>query len=850
MIGSALGPYHVVKKLGEGGMGDVYLARDTRLDRTVAIKVAREAFSERFDAEARAVAALNHPHVCQLHDVGPNYLVMEYVDGKPLQGPVPLDQALVWAAQICDALDAAHRSGIVHRDLKPANILVTKSGIKLLDFGLAKMAAPVPDAGGDLLTRPLTGVGTIVGTIQYMSPEQLQGGRVDARSDIFSFGLVLYEMLSGRRAFDGSSPASIIAAILERSPPALEPAGVNRIVSTCLAKDPDDRFQTARDLKRAIEWSREGAETRAAVSRPPRSWMAWAAAVAAALAVAAAGWMRPPSSSIDASGDITLTIAPPEAGGMVALGSPLTQPLISPDGRAVVYRDSFVNAQLRRLDSLAPQIVLDFGRQFTQAAWSPDSQSLAFDYSGRIQRARLPNGAPETIAELNGPTQGVAWGEDGTILFATVTDSHLYLVPPQGGAAQKIELPGVGEGDYFRPQFIPGSADIIVSFEADGAADVGVYRATLRQGRLIDPVLLTTNLTAAQYTPAGGGRLLFVRDNTLFAQRLTDDGRGLRGDPDVVARQVATAVGFRRAEFSVSRNGVVAWRPGQMDAVQATNFDRTGRRLGTTGPASTILSVKLSPDEGRLLVAAQNEQWIGEPGQSGKLTIGRSRDALTTLWSPDGTRLIVPGPSLLSERDVSGAGAEGMAAREIAKVPGLNRLEDVSSDGTVVLFTPGALATRVMAVRLDGPPEARAPWPVVQTGELVFNTRFSPDSRWIVFEAYSALGGPGGIFVQPFPGPGLRRQIARTGGYPVWRKDGREIVFIDDSQIWSIDVRTAGGDLQFGAPEALFRIGTTGGVADVTPLAVSRDGQRFYVAQNIEQPDSNVIHVRMGWLKP
>src|SRR5881628_3259537 len=284
-VGDRLGPYEIVTPIGAGGMGEVYKARDTRLDRTVAIKVSREQFSERFEREARAVAALNHPHICQLYDVGPNYLVMEFVEGAPLNGPLPLEKTVEYAGQILDALDAAHRKGITHRDLKPANILVTKQGLKLLDFGLAKHSAPLTEADATL-TAALTGKGQILGTLQYMSPEQLQGKDADPRSDLFAFGCVLYEMLTGQRAFEGQSTASVIAAILEREPAPLDVAPpLERVVKKCLAKDPDQRFQTARDLKTALAWVMEQAPTSAA-ARPVRRW--WIV-VAAALVLGALG---------------------------------------------------------------------------------------------------------------------------------------------------------------------------------------------------------------------------------------------------------------------------------------------------------------------------------------------------------------------------------------------------------------------------------------------------------------------------------------------------------------------------------------------------------------------------------
>src|SRR5262245_37151091 len=366
--GARLGAYEIVAFIGAGGMGEVYKARDTRLDRHVALKISRADFGERFEREARAVAALNHSHICTLHDVGPNYLVMEYIDGSPLTGPLPLDQALKYGAQIADALDAAHSKHIIHRDLKPGNILVTKAGVKLLDFGLARIEAesagggpPVGTPGGlTMLTTEaaLTVQGTTMGTVPYMSPEQLQGRPADARSDIFAFGLVLYEMLTGKRAFDGSSAASIIGAILERPVPVIEPEpmhrGVNRLIATCGAKDPEDRFQTARDLKRAIEWSAPGVETPTLPRGSSRTWIVWAAAAALFAALAVVGWLRPRQAP--SNPDLTLSIAPLSATGIEPVSSSQGRPEISPDGTFVTYHDRTRTLTLRRLNAVSPKV--------------------------------------------------------------------------------------------------------------------------------------------------------------------------------------------------------------------------------------------------------------------------------------------------------------------------------------------------------------------------------------------------------------------------------------------------------------------------------------------------------------
>lgn len=338
-IGATLGPYQIVAPLGAGGMGEVYRARDTRLDRLVALKVSKTAFDERFEREARAVAALSHPHICALYDVGPNYLVMELVDGVPLAGPLPIEQAVEYAAQILDALDAAHKKGITHRDLKPANLLITKHGIKLLDFGLAQQTtSPRGDAAQTM--SALTTEGQIVGTLQYMAPEQLQGQQVDARSDLFAFGCVLYELLSGRRAFDGSSPASVIAAILERQPvPLTTHPPIDRVIATCLAKHPNERFQTALDTRRAMRWAMEQPAASATTSVPTsrrreRAWMAIAAASLVFAIAALTLWGRsrtPPVPAVGAS-RLLLSDQPPASSEELVRSF-----AISPDGRRVAY---------------------------------------------------------------------------------------------------------------------------------------------------------------------------------------------------------------------------------------------------------------------------------------------------------------------------------------------------------------------------------------------------------------------------------------------------------------------------------------------------------------------------------
>ncbi|MBZ5625143.1 MAG: serine/threonine-protein kinase, partial [Acidobacteriia bacterium] len=387
--GDRLGPYETLDAIGAGGMGEVWKARDTRLDRIVAIKTSKEQFSERFEREARAVAALNHPHICQLYDVGPNYLVMEFIEGAPLKGPLAIEKAVEYAGQILEALDAAHRKGITHRDLKPANILVTKQGIKLLDFGLAKQSGPLQQTDATL-TEALTQRGEIVGTLQYMSPEQLQGKEADARSDLFAFGCVLYEMLTGKRAFEGESAASVIAAILERQPAPLTTAPpLERVVRRALAKDPDHRFQTARDLKAALTWAMEQSPPSTAV-KPVHRWQ-WIAGAALVAVGALAGWgvshFRQPLADDRV---FRFQIDPPE-GGQFTFGVVTGGIALSPDGRTVAYiaeGSGKTGLWVRSLDSTTARMIAGTeGGGFP--FWSPDGKSLGFFTATQLKRVDL-----------------------------------------------------------------------------------------------------------------------------------------------------------------------------------------------------------------------------------------------------------------------------------------------------------------------------------------------------------------------------------------------------------------------------------------------------------------------------
>jgi eukaryotic-like serine/threonine-protein kinase len=443
-VGDRLGPYEILASIGAGGMGEVYKARDTRLNRVVAIKVSKEQFSARFDQEAKAVAALNHPHICQLYDVGLDYLVMEFVEGAPLKGPLPLQKTVEYAAQILDALDAAHQKRIVHRDLKPANILATKQGIKLLDFGLAKQAVRLSEEDA---TKALTGEGQIVGTLQYMAPEQIQGKEADARSDLFSFGCVLYEVLTGKRAFDGTSSASVMAAILEREPAPLEIAQpLDRIVRRSLAKDPDQRFQTARDLKAALTWA---LEQPAHVTAPSRSQLGlprlgWVAAGLLAVALASLGglyWraMRPLDRPLMR---LSIDLGPDGLAGR------FTTTAISPDGTRLVFpiqNAGGTQMLATRLLDETKSAALTGTEGGRDPFFSPDGKWIGFFADGKLKKISAQGGAPIVLCEAP-DERGGSWGEDGSIVAALNATGPLSRVTAEGGRSQPATklLAGVG----------------------------------------------------------------------------------------------------------------------------------------------------------------------------------------------------------------------------------------------------------------------------------------------------------------------------------------------------------------------------------------------------------------------
>jgi Tol biopolymer transport system component/predicted Ser/Thr protein kinase len=851
--GTRLGPYEIESPLGAGGMGEVYKARDTRLDRIVAIKVSQEKFSERFEREARAVAALNHPHICQLYDVGSNYLVMEFVAGAPLQGPLPLEKAVEFAGQLLDALDAAHRRGITHRDLKPGNILVTKTGIKLLDFGLAKQSAPVKEAD-TTLTAALTSQGQILGTLQYMSPEQLQGREADPRSDLFSFGCVLYEMLTGKRAFDGHSAASVIAAILEREPAPMDAAlPLDRVLRRSLAKDPDQRFQTARDLKAALTWALDHPPASRGTKPDRRWWLTIAAALAlAAVGGWALGHFPPPAGERV----LRLEINPPPGGRFVFGGATVGGLAVAPDGKTVAFVAS-VNGKtglwLRPLDGTAARRVPG-----TEGAgfpfWSPDSKSIGLFVGGKMQRVDLGGEAPVPICD-GIQMRGGAWGSDGYILFGTLT-SGLFRVSASGGMPSPVTTLDTARGEVALswPQLLPGGR--FLYWTRGSTSETGIYGASF--AKPAERIRLLTTDTHAIYapTPGGKGYLLWRRGGALLAQELNPDTLKFAGEPRQIAEAVSgSLVGLMTA--ATSAGGLLLYSAFR-GATQFTWFDRTGKPLGIVGePVENNFMFRLSRDARHIVVqrntAGVADIWLldADRGLPSRLTVGTGRNTYP-IWSPDGRIVMFGrlGSGSLFRKDASGVSAEQVVIQR----PGGVTLfpTDWSGDGRWVLeqeFTPET--NKYDLTMLPMTPDAKLqdgakPKRYSRTPFNTRNGRFSPEPspRWVAYE--SDESGQSEIYVDAFPDPRGKKQISTAGGtYPQWGAGGRELFYVSpDFKLMTVSLKLGTDSVEPSAPHELFTLPAL--ASTLSPYEATPDGQRFMVLAN-QDPVSQPLSVIVNW---
>ena len=859
-------------------MGEVYRALDTRLQRIVAVKILPSHLSEnpeakeRFDREARTISSLNHPNICTLHDVGHqdgvDYLVMEYLEGETLasrldKGALAPDQVLKYGIEICEGLEKAHRTGIVHRDLKPGNVMLTPSGVKLMDFGLAKSLPSRASDSSSLTVNlsspaanpPLTEKGMIVGTFQYMSPEQVQGKEVDGRSDIFSLGAVLYEMVTGKRAFEGTSQLSVAAAILENEPPPIRSVKpmtspvLDHAIVCCLAKYPEDRWQTARDLALELKWTAEsgpqtGIFTPAGRRKAGRQWLAWSVAALLGVIVVLTtllfrGKWPPVTTPVRfeiqlPAGALTFMLSPD--GRQLAFLAP------GPDGRNLVW--------IRALDSLAPHPLRGTENILVPIFWSPDSRFIAFQLGSKLKKIDISGGPPQEVCDAFATVIGGAWNRDGTIIFGTVGNG-IMQVPAAGGVpALLTTTEGRNEVHTF-PSFLPDGRHFIYLRAPENP---GIYLGSLdvKPEKQSSSRILSTSQMAVYAASADSrmGRLLFLREGTLLVQAFDERSLQTQGDPIPVAERVGSF--HQSGLFSVSPSGVLAYSAGPTARwlSQLSWFDRQGKPLGHAEQPGTYsyTDFALSPDGKRLAASKIDPRAGGETGiwlldllrgMSARFTFDQAPDS-APVWSPDGSRVAFAafraGGNGIYQKTTNGAGKE----QALVSVTGDEKFpNDWSRDGRFLLYTQRDPQTHadlwVLPVAGDGTPSGAAT-PFANTAFNEEQGRFSPDTRWIAYA--SDESGKSEIYVQPFPVPpngGSKTPISRDGGsQPRWRRDGKELFYSSpDGKLMAVDV-TEGPIFKASTPRTLFhlpvaQIGHNESGLQVLGWDVAPDGKRFLI---------------------
>ena len=851
-----LGPYEILSAIGAGGMGEVYKARDTRLGRIVAIKVLpahladKPELRERFEREARTIAGLNHPHICTLYDVGhqdgTDFLVMEYVEGETLavrllKGSLPLDQVLQYAIELADALDKAHRKGVTHRDIKPGNVMLTKSGTKLLDFGLAKLkeeAAPADSISQmPTLSHNPTSQGTLLGTIQYMAPEQVEGrnDEVDARTDIFAFGVVVYEMATGKKAFDGKTNASVMSKIMQVDPPPMSslqpmtPPALDRVVKRCLAKDPDARWQNAGDLAYELNYAAQ-AGPEAAAAPIPHSGSAQLGRRMALLLILAAGVLAAAAAMLAWN----LKPAPPSPTEVrTEINTPPTGDLISfalsPDGQQIVFvgaGDGLPQLWLRRLESTSSQ-AMPGTEGASYPFWSPDGRTVGFFADGKLKRVELAGGLPRTLADAS--NRGGSWSPEGTILFARTSASGLFRIAASGGEPTPVTTLEKQNSHRF-PQFLPGFRQFI--FYAQGTAETaGIYLGSLDSAK-------TQRLIAVDSNAAVGpnGWVFFIRAGALLAQRLDVKSAALQGDPVTVADAVVSDSIFGGA-FSVSSSGLAAYRPGMAARHQLIWYDRSGKTLGTMGAPDTanLVTAHLSPD-GRRAVAYRTIQensdiWIFDATRATRLTFDASLDRYPT-WSADGSRVVFDS-NRKGHRDLYMKSADGAGGDELLLASDQDKVVNSwSRDGKFLMYhsIDPQMARDLWILPLEG---ERKPFLFLKTNFDERNGQFSPEGHWVAYASNES--GRYEIYVRRFDGKssaegaGGQWQVSTAGGiYPRWRSDSRELYYLaPDGKLMVVPLATPTGAIEPGTPAVLFGPRILGGGSDLNvgwQYDVSRDG--------------------------
>jgi len=875
--GTKLGPYEIISPLGAGGMGEVYRARDTRLDRTVAIKVLPSHLSsnpelkQRMEREARAISALQHANICTLHDIGSqsgtDFLVMEYLEGQTLadrlkKGPLPLDQVLKIGIEIAQALEKAHQRGIIHRDLKPANIMLTKAGAKLMDFGLAKPEVAIgsqavgpftpstPTMNLASLTSaasPLTQKGSIVGTFQYMAPELLQGAEADARSDLFSFGCVLYEMITGRRAFEGKSQLSVFSAILEKDPEPisasqpLAPPMLDRLVGACLAKDPADRFQSAHDVAMDLRWieSLSTAPTEVESSQPARSNMVWIAAVALAIILGAlAGFFlhRPATSNFS----IRAAINPPPDTHFRLTSDVAGPPAFSPDGANLAFTatgtDGKTSIWVRPMNGASAR-ELPGTNDAIFPFWAPDSRSLGFFANGKLKTIELTSTTAQELCDAQ-LGRGGTWGPGGVIVFSPSPIAPLFQINAGGGSPIPLTKLDVAVYTSHRwPFFLPDGKHFLyfaMHHDASKVSNNAIYYASLdgRENRL-----LIHSQNNAIYAD---GFLLFGRGDQLMAQPFDPAKGELSGETQTVSNGVLNDVTTWRTGVTATDSGLLAFGNGISGGLELVWLDRSGKQVSVAADNLQDLQfARLSPQGDRVALTIDsgvNDIWSLDlaRGVRTRLTFGPTGNTFP-VWSPDGKWIAYSSlrtvGSGIYRKPADGSGAEELLA------PSQNGIlfapDDWSRDGKTLLCSPNIYTQKedgVWAISVDGD---RKPHQVLTHGNAA---ALSPDGRWIAYT--STESGRDEIYVEAYGGGQGKWQVSANGGQiPHWSADGKELFYFDLAQsILSIPVKETVGALQFGVPQTLVSQWT---VLTIPFFSISSDGKRLLlerISQQVNQP--------------